>query len=82
MLATRAYIMQLQSGIHRRPAYDKSHYKEEMARQKAQEREMYPGLYRQQQISSPYEGPSTSSYQQPTASTSATSLWEHQVRHS
>jgi hypothetical protein len=29
--ATRAYIMQLQSGMHRRPAYDKSHYQQVLA---------------------------------------------------
>lgn len=26
--STRAYIMQCQSGLHRRPAYDKAHYKQ------------------------------------------------------
>jgi len=43
--ATRAYIMQVQSGITRKPAYDKSHYQQEMAKAKAQQQMMYPGLY-------------------------------------
>ncbi|XP_059093491.1 transcriptional regulator ATRX-like isoform X2 [Tigriopus californicus] len=44
--ATRALIMQMQSGIHRRPAYDKSHYQQEMARARQQEKALYPGMYR------------------------------------
>merc|ERR1719510_764222 len=43
--ATRAYIMRVQSGITRKPAYDKSHYQQEMAKAKAQQQMMYPGLY-------------------------------------
>ena len=43
--ATRAYILQVQSGITRKPAYDKSHYQQEMAKAKAQQQMMYPGLY-------------------------------------
>lgn len=43
--ATRAYILQVQSGITRKPAYDKSHYQQEMAKAKAQQQMLYPGLY-------------------------------------
>ena len=47
--ATRAYILQLQSGITRKPAYDKSHYQAEMAaRAKQQERQLYPGTFSNQ----------------------------------
>ena len=38
--------MQLQSAIHRRPAYDKSHYQEEMARARQREKQMYPGMFK------------------------------------
>ena len=37
--------MQIQSGITRKPAYDKSHYQQEMAKAKAQQQMLYPGLY-------------------------------------
>ena len=43
--ATRAYIMQITSGLTRRPAYDKSHYQQEMARARQQQQQLYPGMY-------------------------------------
>ena len=59
--ATRAYILQLQSGITRRPAYDKSHYQQEMARAKQQERQLYPGTFGSARNN---ESASSSSWQQ------------------
>ena len=37
--------MQITSGLTRRPAYDKSHYQQEMARARQQQQAMYPGMY-------------------------------------
>ena len=44
--ATRAYIMQVTSALNRQPmGYDRSHYQAEMARARAQQQQMYPGMY-------------------------------------
>lgn len=48
--------MQVQSGITRKPAYDKSHYQQEMAKAKAQQQMMYPGLYQRSNITSNNSG--------------------------
>merc|ERR1711970_1380979 len=40
--ATRAYMMQIQSG---RVDYDRSHYAQEMARARQQQQQLYPGMY-------------------------------------
>ena len=43
--ATRAYMMQIQSGFTGKLGYDKSHYAQEMARARMQQQQMYPGMY-------------------------------------
>ena len=43
--ATRAYMMQIQSGFTGKLGYDKSHYAQEMAKARAQQQRMYPGMY-------------------------------------
>merc|ERR1712038_843665 len=44
--ATRAYIMQAQSALHNKPAYDKSHYQQEMQKIKQAQNQLYPNMYR------------------------------------
>jgi len=43
--ATRAYMMQIQSGFTGRVDYDRSHYAQEMARARQTQQQMYPGMY-------------------------------------
>jgi len=43
--ATRAYMMQIQSGFTGRVDYDRSHYAQEMARARQQQQQLYPGMY-------------------------------------
>ena len=43
--ATRTYIMQLQSAITKKPAYNNDYYKQQMAQAKSQESSMYPQVY-------------------------------------
>merc|ERR1739844_580444 len=43
--ATRAYMMQIQSGFTGRVDYDRSHYAQEMAKARQHQQQMYPGMY-------------------------------------
>jgi len=43
--ATRAYMMQIQSGFTGRVDYDRSHYAQEMAKARQTQQQMYPGMY-------------------------------------
>ena len=70
--ATRAYIQQLQTPFTRKPAYDKSHYQQEMARAKLQERQLYPGTFGSTRNDGADATPSTS------RGTSA-SAWQDQI---
>ena len=43
--ATRAYMIQIQSGFTGKIGYDRSHYAQEMARARQHQQQMYPGVY-------------------------------------